>query len=186
MARACSAEAPAGVGLLEKARGPLQIEGPLAKSLRVPFAARRAEEVAAIDLEGTGDPRQRIRHGVDDVAPERLGVLGADRLGARGLDPRSLLDRDPAPAHVVLTPHVDVDHSPHPVIVGHLRHVRTPMKVVDGEVNIFWRRIAVEEGTRVEAAGAKTICAKDTEPLGRDIVHSVTNTPPRITGALQV
>jgi len=54
------------------------------------------------------------------------------------------------------------------------------------EDNIFWRRIAVEEGTRVEAAGAKTICAKDTEPLGRDIVHSVTNPLPRITGALQV
>jgi len=54
------------------------------------------------------------------------------------------------------------------------------------EDNIFWRRIPTEAGTRVEAAGAKVICAKDTEPLGRDIVHSVTNPLPRITGALQV
>jgi predicted metal-dependent enzyme (double-stranded beta helix superfamily) len=55
------------------------------------------------------------------------------------------------------------------------------------EDNIFWRRITTDEGgTRVEAAGARAICAKDVEPLGRDIVHSVTNPLPRITGALQV
>src|SRR5262249_16214075 len=54
------------------------------------------------------------------------------------------------------------------------------------EENFFWRRIVTDEGTRVEAAGAKAICAKCVEPLGRDIVHSVTNPLPRITGALQV
>jgi predicted metal-dependent enzyme (double-stranded beta helix superfamily) len=55
------------------------------------------------------------------------------------------------------------------------------------EDNIFWRRIEVETGpTRVEAAGARAICAKDAEPLGRDIIHSVTNPLPRLTGAIQV
>src|SRR5207237_8584934 len=55
------------------------------------------------------------------------------------------------------------------------------------EDNIFWRRIEVETGpTRVEAAGARAICAKDAEPLGRDIIHSVTNPLPRLTGAIHV
>jgi predicted metal-dependent enzyme (double-stranded beta helix superfamily) len=55
------------------------------------------------------------------------------------------------------------------------------------EDNIFWRRIDAEPGAaKVEAAGARAICAKDAEPLGRDIIHSVTNPLPRLTGALQV
>src|ERR1700719_36818 len=54
-------------------------------------------------------------------------------------------------------------------------------------LNILWRRIDAEPGAaKVEAAGARAICAKDAEPLGRDIIHSVTNPLPRLTGALQV
>jgi predicted metal-dependent enzyme (double-stranded beta helix superfamily) len=55
------------------------------------------------------------------------------------------------------------------------------------EDNIFWRRMDAEPGaTKVEAAGARAICAKGAEALGRDIIHSVTNPLPRLTGALQV
>ena len=39
---------------------------------------------------------------------------------------------------------------------------------------------------KVEAAGARAICAKDAYPLGPDIIHSVTNPLSRLTGALQV
>ena len=54
------------------------------------------------------------------------------------------------------------------------------------EDNIFRRRIQEGPGSRVEAAGAKAIVEKEAVPLGRDIIHSVTNPIPRLTGAIHV
>jgi predicted metal-dependent enzyme (double-stranded beta helix superfamily) len=54
------------------------------------------------------------------------------------------------------------------------------------EDNIFWRRVPESADGRVEAAGARALCAKDAHPLGADIIHSVTNPLSRLTGALQV
>src|SRR5262249_23025234 len=54
------------------------------------------------------------------------------------------------------------------------------------EDNIFWRRVAEEAGGKVEAAGAKSLGERDAEPLGRDIIHSVTNPLARLTGAIHV
>ena len=54
------------------------------------------------------------------------------------------------------------------------------------EDNIFWRRIPGSENGKVEAAGAKALCEKDAEPLGRNIIHSVTNPISRLTGAIHV
>ena len=54
------------------------------------------------------------------------------------------------------------------------------------EDNIFWRRLPEADGGRIEAAGAKSLGARDAEPLGRDIIHSVTNPVPRLTGAIHV
>jgi len=51
------------------------------------------------------------------------------------------------------------------------------------EDNIFWRRLP---GGKVEAAGARALCEKDAEPLGHDIIHSVTNPISRLTGAIHV
>jgi predicted metal-dependent enzyme (double-stranded beta helix superfamily) len=53
------------------------------------------------------------------------------------------------------------------------------------EDNVFWRRLPTES-RRVEAAGAKSLSDKDTVPLGRDIIHSVTNPINRLTGAIHV
>jgi len=53
------------------------------------------------------------------------------------------------------------------------------------EDNIFWRRLPDGSG-KVEAAGAKAIREKDAIPLGHDIIHSVTNPIPRLTGAIHV
>lgn len=53
------------------------------------------------------------------------------------------------------------------------------------EDNVFWRRLP-GEGGRVEAAGAKSLSTRDAVPLGRDIIHSVTNPIPRLTAALHV
>ena len=54
------------------------------------------------------------------------------------------------------------------------------------EDNIFWRRLPEADGGRIEAAGAKSLGERDAEPLGRDIIHSVTNPVPRLTGAIHV
>lgn len=53
------------------------------------------------------------------------------------------------------------------------------------EDNVFWRRRPDGNG-RVEAAGARALCVGDAEPLGHNIIHSVTNPIPRLTGAIHV
>jgi predicted metal-dependent enzyme (double-stranded beta helix superfamily) len=54
------------------------------------------------------------------------------------------------------------------------------------EDNIFWRRLPGEDGGRIEAVGAKSLGERDVEPLGRDIIHTVTNPLQRFTGAIHV
>jgi len=51
------------------------------------------------------------------------------------------------------------------------------------EDNIMWRK---RPGGHVEAAGARSLAVGDAEPLGRNIVHSVTNPLSRLTGAIHV
>jgi predicted metal-dependent enzyme (double-stranded beta helix superfamily) len=53
------------------------------------------------------------------------------------------------------------------------------------EDNIFWRRLPGGNG-RIDAAGARSLCVGDAEPLGHNIIHSVTNPIPRLTGAIHV
>ena len=53
------------------------------------------------------------------------------------------------------------------------------------EDNIFWRRLSGGR-SRIEAAGARALCVGDAEPLGHNIIHSVTNPIPRLTGAIHV
>jgi predicted metal-dependent enzyme (double-stranded beta helix superfamily) len=54
------------------------------------------------------------------------------------------------------------------------------------EDNILWRRLPDAANGRVEAAGAKTLGATDTIALGADVIHSVVNPTPRVTGAIHV
>ena len=54
------------------------------------------------------------------------------------------------------------------------------------EDNMFWRRLGEPGRTKVEAAGGRALRVGDAEPLGRDIVHSVTNPIARLTGAIHV
>lgn len=53
------------------------------------------------------------------------------------------------------------------------------------EDNIFWRRVPGSPN-KIEAAGAKALCEKDAESLGRDIIHSVLNPIDRLTGAIHI
>jgi predicted metal-dependent enzyme (double-stranded beta helix superfamily) len=54
------------------------------------------------------------------------------------------------------------------------------------EDNILWRRLPDDTNGRVEAAGAKTLGAADTIAFGADVIHSVVNPIPRVTGAIHV
>jgi len=54
------------------------------------------------------------------------------------------------------------------------------------EDNIFWRRVPGGHDGKLEAAGAKALSVRDAEPLGRNIIHSVTNPINRLTGAIHV
>jgi len=54
------------------------------------------------------------------------------------------------------------------------------------EDNIFWRRLPEADGGRIETAGAKSLDERDAEPLGRDVIHTVTNPLARLTGAIHV
>jgi predicted metal-dependent enzyme (double-stranded beta helix superfamily) len=54
------------------------------------------------------------------------------------------------------------------------------------EDNIFWRRSLGETGGLIEAAGAKSLGERCAEPLGRDVIHSVTNPLGRLTAAIHV
>jgi predicted metal-dependent enzyme (double-stranded beta helix superfamily) len=74
--------------------------------------------------------------------------------------------------------------APMMTILPHNHNMWAVIGIYTGrEDNIFWRRIP---GNRVEAAGAKALCEKDAEPLGHNIIHSVTNPIPRLTGAIHV
>ena len=82
---------------------------------------------------------------------------------------------------------LNVIWAPGMTIMPHDHRMWAVIGVYTGrEDNIFWRRVPDGPKGRVEAAGAKALCVKDTEPLGRDIIHSVTNPIPRLTGAIHV
>jgi predicted metal-dependent enzyme (double-stranded beta helix superfamily) len=54
------------------------------------------------------------------------------------------------------------------------------------EDNILWRRVPDAPSGLIEAAGARSLGPTDVAPLGKDIIHSVTNPLPRLTGAIHV
>jgi len=81
---------------------------------------------------------------------------------------------------------LNVVWGPYMTLMPHNHNMWAVIGVYSGrEDNIFWRRLP-EEKNRVEAAGAKALCVKDAAPLGPDIIHSVTNPIPRLTGAIHV
>jgi predicted metal-dependent enzyme (double-stranded beta helix superfamily) len=82
---------------------------------------------------------------------------------------------------------VNVVWAPKMTVVPHNHHMWAVIGIYTGrEDNIFWRRVAGERGGKLEAAGAKALSERDAEPLGRNIIHSVTNPINRLTGAIHV
>ncbi|HEX6155996.1 MAG TPA: hypothetical protein VFZ54_08230 [Burkholderiales bacterium] len=78
---------------------------------------------------------------------------------------------------------LNVVWAPYMTIYPHNHRMWAVIGVYTGrEDNIFWRR----KERKVEAAGAQALCERDAVPLGPDIIHSVTNPIPRLTGAIHV
>jgi len=77
--------------------------------------------------------------------------------------------------------------APHMTFPPHNHQMWAIIGIYGGsEDNVFWRRIEGEPGGKIEDTGAKTLAEKDTVPLGRDVIHSVTNSASRFTGALHI
>jgi predicted metal-dependent enzyme (double-stranded beta helix superfamily) len=82
---------------------------------------------------------------------------------------------------------LNVIWGPRMTIMPHNHQMWAVIGVYTGrEDNIFWRRISGGNDGRLEAVGARALCEKDAEPLGRNIIHSVTNPISRLTGAIHV
>jgi len=82
---------------------------------------------------------------------------------------------------------LNVVWAPGMTIMPHNHRMWAVIGIYTGrEDNIFWRRIPGEPDGKIEAAGAKSLAVRDAAPLGRDIIHSVTNPIPRLTGAIHV
>jgi predicted metal-dependent enzyme (double-stranded beta helix superfamily) len=82
---------------------------------------------------------------------------------------------------------LNVIWGPRMTVMPHNHEMWAVIAIYTGrEDNILWRRLPGDAGGRIEAAGAKSLCARDALPLGRDIIHSVTNPIGRLTGAIHV
>ena len=78
---------------------------------------------------------------------------------------------------------LNVVWAPLMTLMPHNHNMWAVIGVYSGrEDNIFWRR----NGDVIEAAGANALSVKDAEPLGKDIVHSVTNPIEKLTGAIHI
>jgi predicted metal-dependent enzyme (double-stranded beta helix superfamily) len=79
---------------------------------------------------------------------------------------------------------LNVIWAPRMTVMPHDHRMWAVIGIYTGrEDNIFWRRVP---GGRLEAAGARALSAKDADPLGENIIHSVTNPIPKLTGAIHV
>ncbi len=82
---------------------------------------------------------------------------------------------------------VNVIWQPKMVIQPHNHELWAVIGVYSGrEDNILWRRLPEEAEGRIEGAGAKSLSTGDTLALGADVIHSVINPIPRLTGAIHV
>lgn len=121
------------------------------------------------------DAQPRLREVVARAVSDRAGLMKA--LGEPKRAEMQALYR--APDLTVL----NVIWAPNMNLLPHNHQMWAVIGIYTGrEDNIFWRR----RDDRVEASGAKALCEADTIPLGRDIIHSVINPIPRLTGAIHV
>src|SRR5260370_37085990 len=95
----------AGIRLGKEANVLFHVVRPLRQRLCIPFAARDGKEIAAIDVDGASQARDRVGYRMDDVAAQRLGVASAQRPPPGRPDPGGARRTvDPAPEQLGLAP----------------------------------------------------------------------------------
>jgi predicted metal-dependent enzyme (double-stranded beta helix superfamily) len=119
--------------------------------------------------------------GVREVVARAVAEPGAVLAGVGEPDQAGIATLHHSPELTIL----NVVWAPYMTVPPHDHLMWAVIGVYTGrEDNIFWRR--PEQGAPLEAAGAKALGVRDATPLGADIVHSVTNPIPRLTGAIHV
>ena len=110
-------------------------------------------------------------------------------------DPSAILKQLGEPKRGVLQPLYRSDEltilnivwAPYMTLMPHNHQMWAVIGIYTGrEDNIFWRRIPGDPTGKLEAVGAKALSERDAEPLGHNIIHSVTNPIPRLTAAIHV
>lgn len=125
------------------------------------------------------DSHKTVREIVERAVSDPAGVLRGLGEPQRGEVQKIYNDDDLTIINVIWPPKM--------TIMPHNHEMWAVIGVYTGrEDNIFWRRLAEEEDGKLEAAGAKTLGQRDCTPLGRDIIHSVTNPLSRLTAAIHV
>lgn len=82
---------------------------------------------------------------------------------------------------------INVFWPPNMVIMPHNHSMWAVIGVYGGrEDNILWRRLPEAAAGRIEAAGAKSLSTRDVQVFGPEVIHSVVNPIPRVTGALHI
>lgn len=138
----------------------------------------------------------RFKSGCSSAAAGGAGQQAICEIVARAVEaPGAVLAALGEPRRAeVLTLHRSADLTilnvvwgPRMTVMPHNHNMWAVIGIYTGrEDNILWRRVPDGPGGRIEAAGAKAIGERDALPLGRDIIHSVTNPIPRLTGAIHV
>jgi predicted metal-dependent enzyme (double-stranded beta helix superfamily) len=138
----------------------------------------------------------RFKADCSAVAAESAAVQAIREVVARAVeDPRGLQKAvgEPRRAEVQILHRsadltiLNVIWGPRMTVMPHNHEMWAVIGIYSGrEDNILWRRLPGEAASRIEAAGAKALSERDAFPLGRDIIHSVTNPIGRLTGAIHV
>ena len=119
----------------------------------------------------------------------------AEVMRSRMSDHNAFLDEIGEPTQSGLTPIykskeltiINVVWKPEMVLMPHDHAMWAVIGLYTGrEDNIFWRQVKDGDGPQIEAAGAKSLGPGDVTPLGKDVIHSVTNPLSKLTGAIHV
>jgi predicted metal-dependent enzyme (double-stranded beta helix superfamily) len=82
---------------------------------------------------------------------------------------------------------INVVWAPHMTAMPHNHHMWAVIGMYGGrEDNIFWRTLPEDARWPLEAAGAAALMVGDVCPLGKDIIHSVTNPLGRLSSAIHI
>lgn len=82
---------------------------------------------------------------------------------------------------------INVVWAPGMTIMPHNHNMWAVIGVYSGrEDNIFWKPADRENGEQIEALRARSLGPGDVAPLGRSVIHSVTNPTSKYTGAIHI